>query len=100
MPKKTRREKIIADARRIIQQAKNEHLQTNNLPQNKVEIKNNHPNIQLPYQIKTSFKQNQSNDQTDQTEFIAIKKDLTKTIVLSLIAVAVEFIIYWYFQIK
>ncbi len=72
MPKKTRREKILADLRRYASPIQTTH-----------------------YQFQHTFlpKPTATSQAIEVDDFAAIKKDLTKTLILGAIAITVEFIL-------
>jgi hypothetical protein len=88
MPKKTKREKLIAQARRIIRQSQNIPLpnstfnsfkQTPNLPTDTLRLEIPKPQEKLTV--------------NDVAEFSAIRHDIVKTIVLAGIAVFIELLL-------
>ena len=80
MPKKSKKEKILADRRRLTQV---EHIQP--LP----------PPFQFPLNNTTSVvPKNESGQSTN--ELSAVKRDLTKTFILAVLAIAAEVAIYWF----
>lgn len=92
MPKKTKKEKIIADYRRKL-------ATTYSLPKttesfsafNQLASHANHsfhlPTSPLPHQPKQ--------DEINQSQLAAIKSDLVKTMALAIVAIAIEFLLYW-----
>lgn len=100
MPKKTKREKILAEARRIILESKSGI----SVPR---EISNVHaPDRTIPktggYHFAPVVRSTSSRPQaatfvSDDIEFTAIRNNLVKTILIAVGALAVEFILYWKF---
>lgn len=89
MPKKSKREKILAEARRRV---RTEHVLTASPAPSPI-AEHTHtfqfkaPSLQgIPARTGTS----------DGTELTAIKKDLSKTIILAGIAIAAELVLYWF----
>lgn len=68
MPKKSKREKMLADTRRSTFQ----------------------------FVASPILKQSESHEIADTSELTAIKKDLVKTVILATIAIAAELVLYWF----
>lgn len=90
MSKKTKKEKIIADLRRQLETTK----------QSKWEIRNE----KLDNEVRAEKKENQKSNfpfpsPTSQIQFptsiMFIKKDLTKTLLLSILAISFELVLYF-----
>jgi hypothetical protein len=97
MPKKTKREKIIAEYRRA--------LQNGRIPSTPLNAINNTPktrNDSKPYQFSAPviIPPKPQPIQTDESEFKVIRKDLMRKMVIAGVAIASEFIIYLKFGIK
>jgi len=73
MPKKTREQKILADSRR---------------------------NVSTFHYIPSIQPKSEQTIAIDTGELTAIKKDLTKTVVLAAIAIAAELILFWFEKMK
>ena len=87
MPKKSKKEKILADYRRKVQtqQSLTAHIPT-------LVKEDTTPNFQFRLKKEPLLPVQQQNEST--TELIAIKRDLSKTFVLATLAIAAEIIIY------
>jgi hypothetical protein len=87
MPKKSKKEKILADYRRKVQtqQSLTAHIPT--LVKEDVS-----PNFQFQFKNEARVPVQQHNENT--TELIAIKHDLSKTFILATLAIAAEIVIY------
>jgi hypothetical protein len=95
MPKKTKKEKLIAEARRIIRESQ--------LPGKSISTVAktvNHPELaqKSAYQWTTDKTIYSTKTQTDELEFSVIRKDLIKTIVLASAAILVELMLFWKFR--
>jgi hypothetical protein len=92
MPKKTKREKILARARRIIREQSSNPPDLPAVTPNQVSV----PHTVNPYSFKPAPVSSLTYKQTDDDirEFAAIRRDLIKTIILSAAAVIVEIILY------
>jgi hypothetical protein len=91
MSKKTKREKILADARRIIKQnLNNKSVKVNPIESTIQTPKNNDSYKFQPLNPNINSKTISLNSE----EFRFIKKDLIKTIVLSMFAVFIELLLY------
>jgi hypothetical protein len=96
MPKKTRKEKILAEARRIV----GHNATTHSININKIAppiAENKNPYSYIPVKVPIS---NSKIVASDQTEFNIIRKDLVKTVFLTIGAVFLELIVYWQFKGK
>mgnify|MGYP001566810278 CR=1 FL=1 len=86
MPKKTRREKIIADYRNKLRLIHDVHL----------------PSVSATVSFQPTTHQPLPKHSTtfalDPKEFSAIRRDLVKTVLLATIAIAAEFGLYWYWK--
>jgi hypothetical protein len=95
MPKKTKREKLIAEARRIIKQSQ-QPVQT--VISSPTEL---HVNKETINQKPSAFSWNSQTTShsikglNDEIEYAQIRKNLTKTVILAAIAVLIEFAFYW-----
>jgi hypothetical protein len=92
MPKKTKREKILARARRIIQEQSSNRsnlpsVTTEQYPAAHVDNSYSFKPVSVP---AVKYKQNDD----DVREFAAIRTDLIKTMILSAAAVIIEIILY------
>lgn len=88
MPKKSKREKMLADIRR---RARTERVIS--VPASASPIQDHASTFKF---TATPFDQpNVPQVMTDTTELTAIKKDLYKTAILSVVAIAAEFTLYW-----
>jgi hypothetical protein len=86
MPKKTKREKMLADKRHSFIQP--------------LEIHSSIPAGSVPsstFQFRATTTKTHAHVQTNTQELRAIQFDITKTIILAGIALAVEFAVYWQF---
>jgi acyl-CoA thioesterase FadM len=90
MPKKSKREKILADYRRKIQtqQSLTVHLPTLVKEETSLNFQ-----FKLKNEPQTPIRQSSAQDVT---ELVAIKRDLSKTFILATLAIAAELIIYWF----
>ena len=93
MPKKTKKEKALAQARRIVQNAR---LQSSIAPPhiNQTEKTEVHIPSTFEFTAKTVPASPSKTEKTDEQEFGAIRKDIVKTVVLAGAAIAFEFIVY------
>jgi hypothetical protein len=101
MPKKTKREKILAEARRIIREAKSGTpvpRSTTNVPAPDHEIAQTSGYHFAPIAHKEPTRQQVTSFVPDDAEFTAIRKNLIKTILIASGALAVEFVLYWKFR--
>jgi hypothetical protein len=93
MPKKTKKEKALAQARRLIQNAR---LHSSiEIPQTAHRTVSD---VQIPssfqYQAKSAPVISAKTEVIDQQEFVSIRKDILKTVILASVAIAFEFIVY------
>jgi hypothetical protein len=90
MPKKTKKEKLIAEARRIIRETQVTSNQTNTTISvggfNKATLSNT---LQIPNSKGKSIA-----SETDAIEFTAIRQDIFRTVLLAAIAVVIEIAFY------
>jgi len=87
MPKKTRRQKILAQQRRHIQSTPSSVSPSSYVPQTNI------PSVTFQFQPShTPVKVIENSD--DREELTVIKKDLTKTLILAMIAIAIELIVH------
>lgn len=100
MPKKTKKEKIIAEYRRKLQTVSGNPAPKVETYQSVVSEKSpNSSSIQPTYQLNTQ--QTVSEQRTSQTsaidlhDLIAIRHDLIKTILLAAATISVELLLYW-----
>jgi hypothetical protein len=92
MPKKTRKEKVLAQQRRTSSYTP---------PVSSGHIPSGDHIISTSYQFRaTHVDKVQEIKQEDMMELTAIKRDLTKTLTLAIIAIGVEFYLYWLLQVK
>lgn len=92
MPKKTKKEKIIADYRRKL-------ATSYSLPETTMSSSASNPlasrasySLHLPADpLSTQPK----HDEINNSQLPAIKKDLVKTMTLAIVAIAIEFLLYW-----
>ena len=89
MPKKSKKEKQLADIRR---RARTERVITVSSPASPIQehtstFRFNAPSMPVKQVVHIS---------TDTSELVAIKRDLNKTAILSVIAITVEFLLYWF----
>lgn len=93
MPKKTKKEKALAQARRIILNARDQS--PSSIPQI-VQIKQ--PDVRpvstFEFKSKPVTPVSAKLSVSDEQEFIAIRKDIVKTVVLASIAIAFEYVVY------
>ncbi len=97
MPKKTKREKILAEIRRT-----SHHTASVSLVHEKHSINNSEhlPNDGL-FRFQAQVAELSPTVKTEQTaELIAIRKGLLKTLILSLFAFAGELALYWRWELK
>lgn len=80
MPKKSKKEKILADRRRLARVA---------------QVQPASPSFQFQLADIPSFESKSSSGQSVK-ELSAVKRDLTKTFILAALAIAVEVAIYWF----
>lgn len=87
MPKKSKKEKILADYRRKIQtqQSLTAHIPT-------LVKEDTTPNFQFRVKNEAPKSAQQFNENT--TELVAIKRDLSKTFILATLAIGAEIVIY------
>jgi hypothetical protein len=86
MPKKTKREKMLADRRHSFVQP--------------LEINPSIPAGSSPssaFQFRATTAKTHAHAHTDTQELRAIQLDITKTIILAVAALAIEFAVYWQF---
>jgi hypothetical protein len=96
MPKKTKKEKILAEARRIVRHHESiQSLEITPKTANVVESKN--PYTFSPGSVRMT---NAKISAADISEFSIIRKDLIKTVILTVAAVFLELVIYWQFRGK
>ncbi len=88
MPKKSKREKMLADIRR---RARQEYVASAQAP----EQITTHTHT-FKFAPAVSAKTNPVTSASDTAELTAIKRDLTKTVVLALIAIGAELALYWF----
>lgn len=88
MPKKSKREKMLADIRRRV---RTERVLT--VPAAVSPIKTQPSTFQ--FTMANSSKRQEA-PPANNSELIAIKRDLTKTVVLALVAIAVELVLFWF----
>ncbi len=94
MPKKTKKQKILAERRRKnITPLISYSLQTNKISE---------PTVQPAFSFQPSQQIHHSQPQveTDTTELPVIKHDLMKTLILAFIAFSIEIGIYWQIHVK
>ena len=89
MPKKSRREKMLADIRR---RARSERVLSVPAPQSP--IQNHSATFQFTARQQPAVQTISTT--VDSGELVAIKKDLTKTAILSVLAISAEFILFWF----
>ena len=89
MPKKSKREKMLADIRRRV---RTEHVLTATPLASPIREHSSTFRFTMP----TSPKQQEPRATTETSELTAIKKDLTKTTILAVIAIAAELTLYWF----
>lgn len=89
MPKKSKREKMLADIRR---RARTERVITVPAPSSPIREQASTFRFTTVSPIKPAV----AHVITDTGELVAIKKDLNKTAVLSIIAIAAELVLYWF----
>ncbi|MCX6793960.1 MAG: hypothetical protein NTY06_02540 [Candidatus Gottesmanbacteria bacterium] len=89
MPKKSKKEKIIADLRRRVQtqQSLTTHIPT---------LVKEETSPTFRFQLKKEAKEPVQHVQQNLSELTAIKRDLSKTFILATLAIAAEVIIYWF----
>ncbi len=93
MPKKTRRQKVNAERRRIHQPFP--------LPLTSTETPETAPNpFRFVFNPKSTLLQKEQPGALAHEEFSAIRRDLIKTLVLAGIAIGVEFFLYWWQLIR
>jgi hypothetical protein len=95
MPKKTKKEKLIAEARRIIQES---HTSGKSLSPVEKTVNQHELEPKTSYQWASNKTSNLAKNQNDDLEFAAIRKDLLKTIILAGTAVAIELALFWKFR--
>jgi hypothetical protein len=93
MPKKTKKEKALAQARRIVQNAR---IQSSSDVLQTVQTKASdvRPVSTFEFKVKPVASVIAKTSASDEQEFIAIRKDIIKTVVLAGIAIACEFVVY------
>lgn len=92
MPKKTRKEKILSEARRIIQQSQNsQNIRTSESDKQMISERK----LPYNYQVRTSQSVSNTLIKTDEKEFTVIKRDLIKTVMLTITAIVIELVLYW-----
>jgi hypothetical protein len=90
MPKKSRKEKIIADLRRRVQ---TQQISTTHIP---TLVKEETPTT-FRFQVKNEAETPvREQVQQNSSELTAIKRDLYKTFILAALAISAEVIIYWF----
>jgi hypothetical protein len=95
MPKKTRKDKIIAEARRIIRES---HSSSGNQSvAEKVQIKPTQT-ASSGYQLQHFDNSISTTNTSELAEYTAIKKDLLKTVLLAVSALVAELILFWKFR--
>jgi hypothetical protein len=96
VPKKTKQEKIIADLRRKLDGAPVQKLEVGSLKMDHEDGKWTSGNQRLEYRPLVSNVKLQNPTSTIQlpTSAIYIKKDLLKTLILSMLAVSFELVLY------
>ncbi len=82
MPKKTKKQKILADQRR---QQTHVHLETSSPVSFQFQLTPTKPKYEAP-----------QND----AELTAVRADITKTIGLAILAIAIELVVYWRYFVK
>jgi hypothetical protein len=95
MPKKTKKEKVIAEARRLI--AKSQQFQSvapSSLHLQQTQTVKQQVPTTFQFQPKSNIQPQAQNDNVDENEFHAIRKDIIKTVVLAGAAIAFECIVY------
>jgi hypothetical protein len=92
MPKRTKREKILADARRIVQQAH----QNSKITLSDESSRGSIPELGKGYTFKAYQNVSPVATETisDVKEFTAIRKDLIKTVILAGAAIGIELLLY------
>jgi hypothetical protein len=94
MPKKTKKEKALAQARRIIQSAR---LQSSIAPSQSVHVTQTETYTPSTFEFKAkpiASSISAKTEKSDEKEFSAIRKDIAKTVILAGAAIAFEFIVY------
>jgi hypothetical protein len=101
MPKKTKREKIIAQLRRQLHESGNPQVAKTILPNLNQNVPNDTKPVSTPiYNIGVINKTNKQTINTTKNleisdlEFKAIKHDLIKTIIIVICAIGAEFLLY------
>lgn len=89
MPKKSKREKMLADIRR---RARTEHVINVQTPASPIQ---EHTST-FRFTPSVSPKPREVHVYTNTTELTAIKNDLTKTAILSVVAITAELVLYWF----
>jgi uncharacterized membrane protein len=95
MPKKTKKEKLIAEARRIIRESQMPGKSVSPVVKS---VNNPEQTQKSAYQWTTDKSNYSAKTQNDELEFSVIRKDLIKTIVLASAAVLVELMLFWKFR--
>jgi hypothetical protein len=95
MPKKTRKDKIIAEARRIIRESHS--TSGNQSVTEKIQLKPI-PTPSSGYQLQHFENSVSTINSFELIEYAAIKKDLLKTALLAVSALVVELILFWRFK--
>lgn len=91
--RKTREEKIIAELRKQLDNSKNLSVPTEEkkVAQSPTPVQKPVFNLQKDYQIKTN--------QTLALDYSYVKKDLTKTIFLTIVAIFAFIVLYWWINL-
>jgi hypothetical protein len=93
MPKKTKKEKALAQARRIVQNARiQSSLEAPKIVQ-KDQKEISHTST-FQFKAKPDTTVFTKSRETDEQEFTAIRKDIIKTVIFASIAIAFEFVVY------
>jgi hypothetical protein len=93
MPKKTKKEKALAQARRIVQNARiQSSLEVPQIIQKDQKEVSHTSSFQFKAKPDTAVYI--KSKETDEQEFTAIRKDIMKTVILAGIAIAFEFVVY------
>jgi hypothetical protein len=88
MPKKTKKQKILAEKRRHVSHQTSSHPMISSAPTTSTS-----PSV-FSFQASAHKPSNNSNDQGS-TELSVIRHDLFKTIMLAIAAISIELVLYW-----
>jgi hypothetical protein len=96
MPKKTRKEKLLARARRIVAQQPPTRQAADSYSPGESNLPDHKPYTYVAGPAKAH--QSAIPTEAQRNEYADIRKDLVKTVALSLAILTLEFILYWRFN--